>query len=856
MHATLTSFGRGSCQRAIDYLFAPKDSKGVERSAIRILRGDPQMVAKIADSLDFAWRYSSGSLGFNRFEELDEATLQEICTDFERVILGGLSPDRNCWCMVQHIRPEPQGGWDIHFVHARVDLLTGRSVNYFPPGGWKKLLANWELGWCHRLGLARVDDPRRAKNVQPAKHETFISAAELRAGLPAAVATQREKISAWIAAGVREGFLADRESVLAAMQRLASHQGGAITRVGSDHISVRLQPGSRPIRLKSSQAGLFHEDLNAANWLTADRERAAGGSAGVSGRPGLDAEIGTSGRGGDVNLERARFHRQAALDLAAARRRFFEKRFGPGGQPQPEPEVTVASGEHHGDADRAASPGSRGAGRPPAQDHGDDAGRQPGGRPVDHQASTGSPPAQEGAPRRDLFHRGFGGDRASENPPAALESAALGRADADRGDGAALHSRRDRDLGLDPGTDRPGRRRGDGGERAAPADPEPHRVDRRKRKAPPVTPPSVVDQFLAMAQARATRAAQAIRQPQEPTMKTEAPTALPASSAPSLSEALLNPPSPPMPRSAVASAAGAGTTGAGADLSRPAAPDIGTSGELLAPVFGDLDANSNWIARFLSWIKNWFARLFGVATQPAPPGLALPDAPDERELLIAELRQALAQVRSELAALRARAAAQGFDLSNVTLAEDAAVKGLEAGALALQLDRERDQARAARELRALRAADGDRATEVAKIEAAASAVATAREGQILLDAEEERARRWASGKSELDSRDPQQAQLLREEWLTLSRRIRAGQEQEISNFKRPLETLSQAEISALPRDIDARVAALRAHREAQLESRRLLADQIASWAGARRAIEAQLWPENELDAADGEILHG
>lgn len=135
-------------------------------------------------------------------------------------------------------------------------------------------------------------------------------------------------------------------------------------------------------------------------------------------------------------------------------------------------------------------------------------------------------------------------------------------------------------------------------------------------------------------------------------------------------------------------------------------------------------------------------------------------------------------------------------------------------------------------------------------------MATAREGQILLDAEEERARRWASGKSEMDSRDPQQAQLLREEWLTLSRRIRAGQEQEISNFKRPLETLSQAEISALPRDIDARVAALRAHREAQLESRRLLADQIASWAGARRAIEAQLWPENELDAADGEILHG
>lgn len=228
-----------------------------------------------------------------------------------------------------------------------------------------------------------------------------------------------------------------------------------------------------------------------------------------------------------------------------------------------------------------------------------------------------------------------------------------------------------------------------------------------------MTPPSVVDQFLAVAQARAAQAVQPIYQPLEPTMKTEAPTALPASSAPSLSEALLNPPSPPMPRRAVASAAGAGTTGAGADLSRPAAPDMGTSGELLAPVVGDWDAN--WIARFLSWLKNWFARLFGVATQPAPPDLALPDTPDPREKLIAELREALAQVRSELATLRARAAAQGFDLSKVTLAEDAAVKGLDAGERALELDRERDQARAARELRALRAADGYRSSEVAKI---------------------------------------------------------------------------------------------------------------------------------------------
>ena len=48
------SGGRASAGRAAAYLTGELDSQGEEREAVIVLRGDPELVAAVADGLEFA----------------------------------------------------------------------------------------------------------------------------------------------------------------------------------------------------------------------------------------------------------------------------------------------------------------------------------------------------------------------------------------------------------------------------------------------------------------------------------------------------------------------------------------------------------------------------------------------------------------------------------------------------------------------------------------------------------------------------------------------------------------------------------------------------------------------------------
>ncbi len=59
MHTKCLPRGTGSARAAADYLVAERDATGRERAGVEVLRGDPDMVAAVADSLEFEHKYRS-----------------------------------------------------------------------------------------------------------------------------------------------------------------------------------------------------------------------------------------------------------------------------------------------------------------------------------------------------------------------------------------------------------------------------------------------------------------------------------------------------------------------------------------------------------------------------------------------------------------------------------------------------------------------------------------------------------------------------------------------------------------------------------------------------------------------------
>ena len=56
--------GKGSTRAAVDYLVGERDAEGREHEGVVVLRGNPDIVAAVADSLDFEHRYTSAVIAW------------------------------------------------------------------------------------------------------------------------------------------------------------------------------------------------------------------------------------------------------------------------------------------------------------------------------------------------------------------------------------------------------------------------------------------------------------------------------------------------------------------------------------------------------------------------------------------------------------------------------------------------------------------------------------------------------------------------------------------------------------------------------------------------------------------------
>ena len=127
------SHGKGSAKAAAKYLVGELDAEGREREGVEVWRGNPDMVAAVADSLDFERKYTSAVIAWAPEDRPTGEQIEAVLDEFEKTAWAGLEPDRYAWTAVLH--RERGGGVHAHILAAQCDLQTGRSLNIAPPAG-------------------------------------------------------------------------------------------------------------------------------------------------------------------------------------------------------------------------------------------------------------------------------------------------------------------------------------------------------------------------------------------------------------------------------------------------------------------------------------------------------------------------------------------------------------------------------------------------------------------------------------------------------------------------------------------------------------------------------------------------
>ena len=251
MLITFAKHGQGSARAAADYLLAERDHAGEKRAEVTVLRGDPNQVAEVADSLDFKHRYRSAVLNWKPDRPTDEQIAQAL-DHFERVSWAGLEADRAAWSAVLH--RDKDGAPHVHVLAARVELETGKSHNIAPPG-WEKTYGALERALNHEHGWARPDDPDRARTTRPGRFP--------------ADAADRDAIDGYLRHRVAAGLIKDRAGVVAALE----DAGFEVPRQGKNYLTVAAPETGQRLRLKGT---FYEQDLPADLGRQIEREDGPG----------------------------------------------------------------------------------------------------------------------------------------------------------------------------------------------------------------------------------------------------------------------------------------------------------------------------------------------------------------------------------------------------------------------------------------------------------------------------------------------------------------------------------------------------------------------------------------------------
>ena len=238
-------FGMGGSGPALDYLTGYLVN-GEERAAKpEVIRGDPEAVGGIIDTLPFHRKYSSGVLSFAPEDHVTPEAEEEIMDRFENAVFAGLPPDRRSIVWIKHT---DKGRTEMHFVVPRVDLGTGKSLNIAPPTpASRDLIDTLRTSINLRYGFRDPSDPAHAKSVSIPAHVAKLATQAERHGR-SAKADIRQVITDRVLEQAQAGRIAGRTDVVSFLAK----QGFTIARSGINYLTVVCPESGERVRLKGN----------------------------------------------------------------------------------------------------------------------------------------------------------------------------------------------------------------------------------------------------------------------------------------------------------------------------------------------------------------------------------------------------------------------------------------------------------------------------------------------------------------------------------------------------------------------------------------------------------------------------
>lgn len=264
MYIKFLKHGKGNPSLAASYLMDEVDHLNYPRAHVEVLRGDPNIFAALANSIENTWKYTSGVIAWSPTDQPTDQDIQDVLNAFEKHAFAGLEPHQYHFTAVLH--QEDDGTQHIHFLVPRIELETGKALNIAPPGH-DKYFDPLRDYFNHLKGWSRPDDIRLKKDLQLPDHIQLQDKAVLRTQLidqPAPAIHQL--LNEYINTRILYGLVHDRAGIVSALSEI-----GTITRMGKDSISILLEGRQKAIRLK----GALYESTFTVESYTEDRAREA-----------------------------------------------------------------------------------------------------------------------------------------------------------------------------------------------------------------------------------------------------------------------------------------------------------------------------------------------------------------------------------------------------------------------------------------------------------------------------------------------------------------------------------------------------------------------------------------------------
>jgi len=92
VHIKFLRHGQGSAAGAVRYLLQEHDHTGEVRAEVTVLRGDPHLVAQVADASPHQWRYTSGVIAWAPDDHPTPDEIYTVIKEWEDTAFAGLAP--------------------------------------------------------------------------------------------------------------------------------------------------------------------------------------------------------------------------------------------------------------------------------------------------------------------------------------------------------------------------------------------------------------------------------------------------------------------------------------------------------------------------------------------------------------------------------------------------------------------------------------------------------------------------------------------------------------------------------------------------------------------------------------------